>query len=156
VQVQGQGDDHRFHVGIIQQRLVSAVFGIVNFDVLPRFVLALPAIHALQARPRGDRRRTGPVAVKGAVNAGRPNVRYGHDLKIVGIDGADQHVAFVAGADHSDAQGIAHFSVTEVGGAQTGGSRNRRPGQHAFQKITAMHAGGLVIIVAADLTLFRR
>ena len=64
----------------------------------------------------------GVVAVKSAVDVIRPNVGDRHDVDVVGVERADQHVALVAGADDADAYGVFLVDrfVAEVQRAQAG------------------------------------
>ena len=108
-----QGDDHRFDVRVVEQRVVAVG---VDLDVLLGRAAIGPAFALVdfeQARPGGVRARRVPVAVERAVEAVGPDVGDGDDVDVVGIERADQHAAFVAGADDADASGSSIFSYSK-------------------------------------------
>ena len=49
MQMQRQSDNDRFDVRILKQRLVTAVLGVVDLDVLAGLVFGLPAVNGHQA-----------------------------------------------------------------------------------------------------------
>ncbi len=131
------------------------------------FFAGLPAVLGHQAGPRFERYGAGPVAVKRAVHVVRADVGDGDHLHVLRIDGADEHAAFVAGADHAHAHRVSDFAVSEVHGTESG-TGHRSGGDDSFEEIAARHSAcvgvvglvhrpeGFVIVVLSDFLFFRR
>ncbi len=133
VQVQRQGDDHRFHVGIGQQ---VAIVPVVNLDVAAGLVFAAPVVFPHQAGPRQKRAAARLVAVKRAVDVVRADVGNRHDPDELGVVRSDEHAPFVARADHPHPHRIAQRAVVaEVIPAQSGAGH--QPGGHAAEQEVA-------------------
>ena len=129
-------------LGVLEQLLVAAVLLVVDLHVPPGFVFGLPAVLGHQARPGGQRRLAGMVAVEGPPDVVRADVGDRLDLDELGIDRAEQHAPLVAGADHADAQRRADgLVVAEVERAQPAADHHAR-GHAAEDEVAAVHAGG--------------
>ena len=95
--------------------------------------------------------------MKRSVLSKRTNVADRFDFDVLRIAAANQHVAFVAGANHGDSDRIAHLFVTEVGRTKPSASDSSR-GDGGSQKIATVNvvvaADGGVVVFLADVFLF--
>ncbi len=144
VQVQGQGDNHRLDAvafGVFQQFLVPAVLSLIDLHVPPGFLFGLPVILRHQARPRGQRRLAFVIAVESPPNVVRTDVGDCFDFDELGIDRAEQHAAFVAGADHPDPQRLSdRLVVAVIECAEPAADHNAR-GDAAENEVAPIYAG---------------
>ena len=123
MQVQRQGDDHRFDVLAGQELPVVVVL----LDVL-----GFAAVDAIEPLAR----RIG-LADKNPLHVGRPNVGDGHKLEIILVVLADQDAALVAGADQAGLDRVAlPLLVAVIGGCRDGHGGAR--GQQALHEIAAV------------------
>ena len=149
VQVQRRGDDDRLDavgLGVGQKLGVRAV----DLDVLLGFGVGLPAVDRHQ--PRADRQQRGPavfvrpVAVKGAELVVGADIGDGFDLDVLRVQRADEHAAFIARADHADADRRADGRVVaEIEPAQA--QAGHGDGRHALLEKDA--SGDFIAIVHA-------
>jgi len=149
VQVQRQADDHGLDVRVLDQLLVVGV----DLDLLAGLLFGRPAVDPQQSGADLELLLAVPVAVEGPVHVVRPDVGDGHHLEEVGVDGADQHIALVAGADDAHAERLVQrLAVAVVEGPQAGaGHQSGRDG--AFEQVAPRQApgDGRVEVLLADL-----
>ena len=152
VQVQRQRDHHGLHVLVGQQVVVVLV---VDLHVFAGFVFALPVVLRHQPAACVQRAFAGVIAVESAMDVVRADIRDGHDLDVAGRDRAEQHVAFVASADHADAQRILDRGlVAKVHRAQTH-ARNGSGGDARFEEVAPGDADRAFEVFLADGFFFR-
>jgi hypothetical protein len=152
VQVQRQRDHDALDLRVLEQIVIVLV---VDFDVLAGFVLGLPAIFFHQATADLEGVFAGMIAVEGAVDVVGPDIGDRDHLDVAGRDGSQQHVAFVAGADHSHAQRVGHRGfVAEIRGAQSR-ARHGAGGDAGFEEIAPRDADCVLEIPLADGLFFR-
>src|SRR5262245_12344137 len=90
------------------------------------------------------------VAVKRAMDVVGADVGDGHDVEVAGSNGAQEHVALVAGSDDADAERIGDRAlIAEIHRPQARAG-NRPGGDARFQEIAAVDADGALKVALAD------
>ena len=95
--------------------------------------------------------------MEGPVLAERTDIANRFDVDVIRITAADQHIAFVAGTDHRDANRVLDLAVAEVGRTEARAA-DRTGGHNASQKVAAIDvvvaADSRVIVIFTDFALF--
>ena len=92
--------------------------------------------------------------MKGAVDIVRPDISDGRDLDVLRIQGANQHVAFVARADHADAHRVGDFVIAKVHRSQSAAG-DGACGNHAFEEVSPRDADRFPIVISSNFAFFR-
>ena len=149
VQVQRQGDDHAFQavvLGVFDQFLI----GVVDLDV-PRASSSVFQPYLAISPGRSFKAFVAVmIAVKRPPDVVRADVGDRFHFDEFGIDRADEHAAFVAGADHAHANRRADgFIVAEIKRTQAAADHHAG-GKRALEKIAAAEIAGGRIWACGD------
>ena len=92
--------------------------------------------------------------MKSSMNIVRPDIGDRRDLDVLRIQGADQHVAFVARADHADPHRVGDFVIAKVHRTQSAAG-DGACGNHAFEEVASGDAHGFPIVISSNFAFFR-